>query len=118
MRSFGDLMSTADDTLRFLRALIHGEVFDDPRTFALMHERWNPIFFPMRYGLGMMRFPIARLFAPGRRRATLVGHSGGTGSWLLHCPELDLLLTGTVDEVNARAVPFRFLPRVLRALHR
>jgi D-alanyl-D-alanine carboxypeptidase len=114
---FNDLVSTADDTLRFLGALIRGDLFEDPATYRLMQERWNRIFYPMRYGLGMMRFPIARLFGPGRQAVTLIGHSGATGSWLFHCPELDVLLTGTVDEINARALPFRFLPKVLRAVH-
>lgn len=112
-----DLTSTADDTLRFHRALARGEAFDDPATYRLMHERWNRIFYPMRYGLGTMRYDIPRLFGPGRRHVTLIGHSGSTGSWLFHCPELDVHLTGTVDEVSARTVPFRFFPKVLRALH-
>jgi D-alanyl-D-alanine carboxypeptidase len=118
MVSSNDLIATADDTLRFLRALVRGEVFEDPSTSGLMHERWNRIFYPMRYGLATMRYPIPALFGPGRRAATLVGHSGSTGSWLLHCPEHDILLTGTVDEMSARAVPFRFLPKVLRMLAR
>jgi D-alanyl-D-alanine carboxypeptidase len=118
MASFNDLMGTADDTLRFLRALVRGEVFEDPATHRLMHERWNRVFYPMRYGLATMRYPIPALFGPGRRAVTLVGHSGSTGSWLLQCPELNLLLTGTVDETSARSVPFRFLPKVLRALGR
>ncbi|HEX6208313.1 MAG TPA: serine hydrolase domain-containing protein [Actinomycetota bacterium] len=116
MASFNDLIGTADDTLRFMWALTRGEVFRDRATYRLMHERWNRIFYPMRYGLATMRYRIPRLFAPGRRTLTLVGHSGATGSWLFHCPELDLVLTGTVDETSARAVPFRFLPRVLKAL--
>ncbi|HEX6262436.1 MAG TPA: serine hydrolase domain-containing protein [Actinomycetota bacterium] len=116
MASTNDLMGTADDTLRFMGALTRGEVFQDPATYRLMHERWNRIFYPMRYGLATMRYRVPKLFGPGRRAVTLVGHSGTTGSWLLHCPELDLVLTGTVDEASARAVPFRFLPRVLKAL--
>jgi D-alanyl-D-alanine carboxypeptidase len=118
MASFNDLMGTADDTLRFLRAIVRGEVFEDPATYRLMHERWNRIFYPMRYGLATMRYPIPAVFGPGRRAVSLVGHSGSTGSWLFHCPELDLLITGTVDETSARAVPFRFLPKVLRVLER
>ena len=111
MASFDDLIGTADDTVRFMWALTRGDVFRDPATYRLMHERWNRIFYPMRYR-------IPSLFGPGRRAVTRVGHSGATGSWLFHCPELDLVLTGTVDETSARAVPFRFLVRVLRALQR
>jgi D-alanyl-D-alanine carboxypeptidase len=98
--------------------LVRGELFDDPGTYGLMHERWNRIFYPMRYGLGMMRFPVVRLLGPGRQAVTLVGHSGATGTWLFHCPELDVVLTGTIDELHGRAIPFRFMPRALRAIHR
>jgi D-alanyl-D-alanine carboxypeptidase len=116
--SSNDLISTASDTLRFIAALVQGQVFERPDTGAMMQERWNPIFYPMRYGLGMMRYRIGRLFVPGPRAATFVGHSGATGSWLFHCPEFDLVTTGTVDHTSARSTPFRFFPRVLRAIFR
>ncbi|MFZ0014424.1 MAG: hypothetical protein WAL25_09960 [Acidimicrobiia bacterium] len=68
----------------------------------------------IHHGLGMKHFKIGRLNAPGRRPVRLVGHSGSTGSWLFYCPEPGLITTGTVDEITARAFPFRFIPRVLR----
>ena len=130
LRSFGDLYSTVADMLRFLRALVRGEVFDDPATASLLQKRWIRFGFPrdraalrspgwpIEYGLGMMRFRVARFFAPGRRPVTLVGHSGSTGSWLFHCPELDVLLAGTVDQATAGPVPFRLQPKILRAVAR
>jgi D-alanyl-D-alanine carboxypeptidase len=57
-----------------------------------------------------------RLNAPGKHPVTLIGHSGASGSWLFECPELDLLVTGTLDEVGAHARPFRLIPRVLHAV--
>ena len=119
MGSFNDLYSSVDDTLRFLAALTGGELFSDPSTYRLMAKRRNRVIWPViYYGLGMMHFKIGRLSAPGLRPLTLVGHTGATGSWLFHCPELDLFTTGTVDEVKARAFPFRFIPKMLRAIVR
>ncbi len=46
---------------------------------------------------------------------TLVGHSGVTGAWLFHCPELDLHLTGTVDQRKGQRAPFALMVRMLRA---
>jgi D-alanyl-D-alanine carboxypeptidase len=117
LRSCLDLVSTVDDTERFLRALVRGELFEDPATYRLMHARWNRIGYPLRYGLGTMRFPVNRLMGPGRRPVTLVGHSGATGSWLFHCPELDVILTGTVDQIRGRTIPFRVMAQLLRAYH-
>jgi hypothetical protein len=31
----------------------------------------------------------------------VIGHTGSTGSWLFQCPQLDLLLSGTVDQATA-----------------
>lgn len=112
--SSNDLMSTVEDQLVLMKALVSGEVFDDPATRLLAIRRFNRIMYPLEYGLGMMRFRVNRMVAPGRDTVTLVGHSGATGSWLFHCPELDLHVAGTVDDIDARAVPYRLLPPVLR----
>lgn len=128
MSSFGDLYSTLDDTLAFLRALVRGEVFEDPSTLDLMRSRWTRFGlprdmaamrapgWPIRYGLGMMsfHFRVPRVRTPDGVVPELIGHSGSTGSWLFWCPQLDLFLSGTVDQATAGALPFRFLPRLLR----
>lgn len=127
LRSLGDLYSTADDLLHFFRALVRGEVFDQPSTLALMQQRWNRFGFPrdraalrapgwpIEYGLGIMRFQLPRLFTPLRPMPAVVGHTGSTGSWLFYCAELDLYLAGTVDQATAGAVPYRVVPRLVRA---
>ena len=115
--SSNDLMSTTGDLLRFQQALLAGGLFTDPATVELLTERSNLLrnAFPLRYGLGTMIFKVGRLNAPGTRPMTLVGHSGATGTWLFHCPELDLHLTGTIDQADGRALPFRLMVRLLRA---
>ena len=115
--SSNDLMSTTPDLLRFQQALLSSELFEDPATVELLTERSNILrnAFPLRYGLGTMIFKVGRVNAPGTRPMTLVGHSGATGTWLFHCPELDLHLTGTIDQADGRALPFRLMVRLLRA---
>jgi D-alanyl-D-alanine carboxypeptidase len=128
LRSFGDLYSTVDDLLSFGRALFAGRLFDDPDTLGLMQQRFHRFGFPrglatlqapswpIEYGLGLMRFALSRPLAGGRHLPALLGHTGSTGSWLWWCPELDLLLAGTVDQTAAAPVPFRAVPRVLSGL--
>jgi hypothetical protein len=127
MHSFWGMYSTAQDTLTFLRALTEHRIFEDPATFRLM-QAWHRLGFPLdraalrspqwpiEYGLGLMRFDVPRFIAPFGRVPALVGHTGSTGSWLFHCPARDLLFAGTVDQATAGAVPFRFVPQLLRAL--
>lgn len=128
MQSIGDLYSTIDDVLRFGCALFSGETFDDPATLGLMQGRFNRFGFPrglaslrapswpIEYGLGMMRFGVSRALNLGRRVPGLVGHTGSTGSWLWHSPELGLVLAGTVDQATAATVPFRSVPRAVAGL--
>lgn len=113
-----DLFSTTSDLLRFQRSLLGGELFERPGTVSVLTERRNRLrnVPSIRYGTGTMIFPIARAFAPGRRPITLVGHSGATGTWLFHCPELGIHLAGTVDQTRGEAAPFRLMLKLLRAL--
>lgn len=117
LESSNDLFSTTGDLLTFQRALLNGGLFRAPGSLELLTERSNrlrnaPV---LRYGLGTMTFRVGRHMSLKRRPVTLIGHSGATGSWLFHCPELDLHLAGTVDQADAQALPFRFLPQILRA---
>ncbi len=113
----GGIISTLDDQLRFLRALARGEVFDRPDTFAQMQQRFDRVFFPIDYGLGLMRYAPSRWMSPLQRIPPVVGHTGSTATWLLYCHELDLCLAGTFD-VAKPALPFRFVTRVLHAVQR
>ncbi|GIJ09749.1 serine hydrolase domain-containing protein [Micromonospora andamanensis] len=114
--SSNDLFSTTEDLLAFERALTAGEPFRDANTRHLLTERRNrlrnaPV---LRYGLGTMIFKVNRLMSPLGGPVTLVGHSGSTGTWLFTCPELDLHLAGTVNQTEARGLPFRIMAACLR----
>jgi hypothetical protein len=94
-----------------------------------MQQRWNRFGlpfdraalrspgWPIEYGLGIMRFRLPWIFTPLHPMPAVVGHTGSTGCWLFYCPERDLFLAGSVDEVTAGALPYRLVPRVLQELH-
>jgi D-alanyl-D-alanine carboxypeptidase len=111
----GGIISTLTDQVRFLQAIVAGEVFDDPSTWQRMQERTDRIFFPIEYGLGVMRYAPARWMSPAYRIPPVVGHTGSTATWLFHCAELDVVIAGAFD-VAQPPLPFRFVPRVLRAV--
>ena len=125
LRSVGDLYSTIGDLLKFIRALIKGDVFDDPATSDLMQGRWNHFGFslnparlrspgwPIEYGIGMMRYHLPPIFTGFKPVPAVIGHTGSTGTWLFYCPDRDLYLAGAVDQVTAGAVPYRIVPRIL-----
>jgi D-alanyl-D-alanine carboxypeptidase len=111
----GGIISTVADQLRFMQALVTGELFDDPSTFRRMGKHTNKIFFPVEYGLGVMRYAPSRWMSPMFAIPPIVGHTGSTATWAFHCPDLDIVLAGTFD-VAQPPLPFRFLPHVLRAV--
>lgn len=111
----GGIISTVADQLRFVQALATGELFEDAETFRRMGEHTNRIFFPVEYGLGVMRYAPARWMSPMFAIPPIVGHTGSTATWAFHCPDLDIVLAGTFD-VAEPPLPFRFLPHVLRAM--
>jgi D-alanyl-D-alanine carboxypeptidase len=126
--SLKSIYSTTADQILSLRAIMHGGVFKYPETLAMMQQRWNRFglpfdqaamrapSWPIEYGLGMQRFQLPRLFTLGRRVPAVIGHTGSTGSWLFYCPERELLLSGTVDQATAGAVPFRFMTKLLQSM--
>jgi D-alanyl-D-alanine carboxypeptidase len=126
-QSIADLNATAGDLLRFLMALEQEGLFQDPGTWRRMQARWNRFSqptdraalrqpsWPIEYGLGIMRFQLPRFLTPLRPVPAVVGHTGSTGTWLFHCPLLDLYLVGGLSQITAGPLPFRFVPKVLRA---
>lgn len=128
LQSIGGIYSSTRDLLAFMRGFVRGALFENPRTRSRMLQRWNrfglPLdraalrapAWPIEYALGVMRFRLPRILTPWRAMPAVIGHSGSTGCWLFHCPQRDLYLAGSVDEITAGAVPYRVVPRILRIL--
>jgi D-alanyl-D-alanine carboxypeptidase len=111
----GGIVSTLHDQRRFMTALVNGEVFTDPGTWPRMQRRLVRVFFPIDYGLGVMRYAPPRWMSPLFAVPPVNGHTGSTATWLFHCPQLEIVTAGTFD-VAQPPLPFRFLPRVLEAV--
>lgn len=110
--SDGGLVSTASESLVFLRAFFEGRIFDKTLLEKMMN--WNTLFFPLRYGYGLMYFHLPRYFwfTP---LPEFVGHSGSIGSFAFACPSRSLYLTGTLNQVSSPAKPFFFMIDLVRA---
>ncbi|MBN1919997.1 MAG: beta-lactamase family protein [Anaerolineae bacterium] len=110
--SDGGLVSTASECMTFLRAFMEGRLFD--KAFLTRMMTWNKIFFPLRYGYGMMYFQLPRFFwiTP---LPEFVGHSGSTGSFAFACPSRSLYLTGTLNVITPPR-PLFFMMNLVRAV--
>lgn len=104
--SDGGLVSTASECVTFLRAFFEGQLFDS--TLMKRMQTWNLIFFPLRYGYGLMNFRLPRLFTL-RSTPEFSGHSGSTGSFAFCAPERSLYLAGTLDQIASPAKAFTLM---------
>jgi D-alanyl-D-alanine carboxypeptidase len=112
VRSDGGIVSTATDGLAFLEAFMTGRLFPIG-SLDEMQLRWNRVFRPLEYGVGIMRFALPRYFSPFRPCPPMVGHSGASGAVLFHVPKLDLYISGTVNQIRSRSLSYRLLSRLV-----
>lgn len=110
--SDGGLISTAPECVIFLRAFFEGQLFDTAFLERMM--TWNSIFFPLRYGYGLMYFRLPRFFSL-RPLPEFVGHSGSTGSFAFTCPSRSICLAGTINQIASPAKPFFLMSNLVRA---
>lgn len=126
LRSVWGVYSSCDDMIAFLKALYSGSLFEKPETRDLMFSGWHRFGFPadraairlpgwpIAYSHGAMHFQLPRLFSLFKPMPEIVGHTGSTGCWLFYAPEIDLFLTGAADDLTAGALPFKYVPEMLK----
>ena len=108
-RADGGVVTTAREALAFVRAFFEGRLFDKARVAGL--QDFRPMFFPLEYGTGMMRFQLPGAMTGFRKIPPMLGHSGLSGAVLFHMPERGLSLAGTVNQVDRRSTVFQVLAK-------
>jgi D-alanyl-D-alanine carboxypeptidase len=111
--SDGGIVSTASECIFFLRAFFEGQLFNKALLKQMM--TWNSIFFPLRYGYGLMYFQLPRFFWP-TPLPEFIGHSGSIGSFAFVCPSRSIYLAGTVDQIASPAKPFFLMIDLVRTV--
>ncbi|HBS05271.1 MAG TPA: alkaline D-peptidase [Leptospiraceae bacterium] len=113
-RTDGSLVSNPEEQIRFLRSLIQERLLSE-RTVQRM-QQWNPLFFPFQYGYGFMLYRLPRIFSPFKALPAYIGHSGASGAINYYCPDLDLYVAGTVNQLAYRSLAFQWMSRVAAAM--
>lgn len=111
MTSDGGIVSTLDELLVFLRAFMDGRLFK-PENAARMRQ-WNRLFFPLRYGYGLMRIKLPLWMTLFRATPELIGHSGASGSFAYYAPDTDTFILGSFNQTDAPRRPIGFMLRAL-----
>ncbi len=109
-----DIISTAKDQMIFLKAFFNGHFFPRKRLREL--EKWNSIFFPFKYGVGIQKFKIPRILSPFQPIPEMIGHCGSTGSVAFYVPDMDIYITGTINQQAKPNVAFQTMIKIIHKL--
>jgi len=110
----GALVSTTADMMRFLRAVLDGEVLDPALLELALRDRL-PLFPRVAYGAGIMALSLPRALTRLPKPGVLIGHAGMTGHMMFGDPVSGLAVVGTINQLAAPRLPFRLLVGALRA---
>jgi D-alanyl-D-alanine carboxypeptidase len=111
----GGIVSNVEDSLTFIRSLMEGKLFEGLSTLERM-KSWKRMNFPLQYGLGLMRFKLPRLFSPFSPTAELIGHAGASNAFLFHSDVGQLVVGGTLNQLQDQGRPFRLMLKVVSIL--
>jgi CubicO group peptidase (beta-lactamase class C family) len=110
----GGIVSTLADCQAFVQGFMQGRLFAtrwiDPA------QQWNRVFFPFRYGLGMMRLPASPLLGVAGGKPLLYGHSGSSGVIMFHDPANGAYFCGSTNQFASRGLAYRFLVPAVAAV--
>jgi len=105
----GGIVSTAEESMIFIKAFMQGGLFSKEH---LDQNNWNKIFYPLEYGVGMMRYKMPDFY----RVPWFIGHSGLSGAFAWYSPEKDAFITGTVNQINKPGTSFRLILKMMNEL--
>lgn len=107
----GGIVSTARETMTFLRSFFNGDLFP-LGDLGELQRQWNFLFAPgpFFYGIGISRQPLSP-FSLGRG---LIGHWGQSGAFAFHHPESGLYFTGTVNQAVGQTAAVQAMSRIIR----
>ena len=110
-----DIISTAKDQMNFIKAFFNDYFFPKKRLNEL--EKWNNIFFPFEYGIGIQKFSVSRILSPFNPVPEMIGHCGSTGSVAFYIPEKELYITGTINQQAKPNVAFQTMIKIINELN-
>ncbi len=106
-----DIISTAQDQMKFIRAFFNGYFYPKEKLNQL--EKWNPVFFPFKYGIGIQKFYTPRYLSPFKAVPDMIGHCGSTGAVAFYVPDENIYVTGTTNQQASPNVAFRTIIKII-----
>jgi CubicO group peptidase (beta-lactamase class C family) len=111
----GAIVSTGKDLINFHQALREGKLVTT-ETYKAMQE-WVPEEKGMSYGYGLRKINFKELFFT-LPKWEVIGHSGLNGTSMYYCPDLDVYLASTLNQLEASKASVIFMVKVLMELNK
>ncbi|WP_260631062.1 serine hydrolase [Bacillus sp. S/N-304-OC-R1] len=106
----GGIVSTAKESMIFLKAFFNGHFF--PKEYFNELQDWKILFGPglFFYGVGIANQPISIK----ELKNGLLGHWGQTGAFSFYHPNTDLYFTGTVNQFYGHSVAAKMIVKIVK----
>ncbi len=109
----GGLVSTTEDLIQFLRAYQTDKIVDEGTRLAMQH--WVKETKGMEYGYGIRKVSFKNLFDTDTK-LEVIGHTGSTASFLWYCPQLEMYISGTLNQLEASKSTLQLVYDILRLI--
>lgn len=106
----GGIVSTTQDQLLFMKALVHHQLVNE-KTLAMIKSDWSKFFIGIEYGYGVMNIKTVPFVMPAKYNVW--GNAGSTGSFLFYHPRMDAYVIGSFNHFRYDKKGIRFMLQVV-----
>jgi CubicO group peptidase (beta-lactamase class C family) len=106
----GGLVSTNSDLLKFQKALFKGEIIRNTTLYEM--QQWTTETFGMEYGFGLRKVHLKEL-NPNWPNLEIIGHTGSTGSFMFYCKQLEVYISGTLNQMEESRASISLIAEIL-----
>lgn len=106
----GQTVSTSEDLLTFMKALVGGKLISKESLLKMM--KWEKLWMGVDYGYGLMRVRML----PFTEKYNVWGHLGSIGSFMLYTPVNDIYIIGNFNRTGYTAKSIQYVFSTLRSL--
>lgn len=114
----GGIVSTAHETMIFLKAFFTGYFFPKEEIEGL--KKWHFIFWPSQfyYGIGLEKLWVPRIVSPFNPIGDIIGFWGQSGAFAFYHPKQELYFTGTVNQASGMGhnLAFRAMTKIIKTV--
>lgn len=108
----GGIVSTSEDLLKFIKALVSHEIISQD-SFEGM-KKWSKFSVGIDYGYGLVQFRTIPILMPARYN--MWGNFGSTGSFLFYHPSMDIYLIGSLNQFRTTRKAIQIMFKTLDIL--